>query len=34
LEPNQQLRQPSPLFKKLEESVIEEERDRLGKQSN
>jgi methionyl-tRNA synthetase len=30
LEPNQQLRQPSPLFKKLEESVIEEERARLG----
>ena len=31
LEPNKQLRQPSPLFKKLEESVIEEERARLGK---
>jgi methionyl-tRNA synthetase len=31
LEPNQVLRQPSPLFKKLEESVIEEERARLGK---
>ena len=31
LEPNQQLRQPGPLFKKLEESVIEEERARLGK---
>jgi methionyl-tRNA synthetase len=31
LEPNQQLRQPSPLFKKLEESMIEEERARLGK---
>ena len=29
LEPNKQLRQPSPLFKKLEESVIEEERARL-----
>jgi methionyl-tRNA synthetase len=31
LEPNQTLRQPGPLFKKLEESVIEEERERLGK---
>jgi methionyl-tRNA synthetase len=31
LEPNQQLRQPGPLFKKLEESVIEEERARLGR---
>jgi methionyl-tRNA synthetase len=31
LEPNQKLREPSPLFKKLEESVIEEERARLGK---
>ena len=31
LEPNQELRQPGPLFKKLEESVIEEERTRLGK---
>jgi methionyl-tRNA synthetase len=31
LQPNQVLRQPSPLFKKLEESVIEEERARLGK---
>ena len=31
LRPNQALRQPSPLFKKLEESVIEEERERLGK---
>jgi methionyl-tRNA synthetase len=31
LEPNQQLRQPGPLFKKLEESIIEEERARLGK---
>jgi methionyl-tRNA synthetase len=31
LEPNQALRQPSPLFKKLEESVIEEERSRLGR---
>ena len=31
LEPNQALRQPGPLFKKLEESVIEEERARLGK---
>jgi methionyl-tRNA synthetase len=31
LKPNQQLRQPSPLFKKLDESVIEEERERLGK---
>ena len=31
LEPNQELRQPGPLFKKLEESIIEEERARLGK---
>ena len=31
LEPNQVLRQPGPLFKKLEESVVEEERARLGK---
>jgi methionyl-tRNA synthetase len=31
LAPNQALRQPSPLFKKLDESVIEEERARLGK---
>jgi methionyl-tRNA synthetase len=31
LEPNKLLRQPTPLFKKLEESVIEEERARLGK---
>ena len=31
LESNQALRQPSPLFKKLDESVIEEERARLGK---
>jgi methionyl-tRNA synthetase len=31
LEPNQQLRQPGPLFKKLEDSVVEEERNRLGK---
>jgi methionyl-tRNA synthetase len=31
LAPNQQTRQPGPLFKKLEESVIEDERARLGK---
>jgi methionyl-tRNA synthetase len=31
LEPNRKLRQPGPLFKKLDESVIEEERARLGK---
>jgi methionyl-tRNA synthetase len=31
LEPNQKLREPGPLFKKLEDSVIEEERARLGK---
>lgn len=31
LVPNQQMRQPGPLFKKLEESIIEEERARLGK---
>jgi len=30
LEPNQQMRQPGPLFKKLEEVVVEEERNRLG----
>jgi len=31
LRPGQKLNQPSPLFKKLDESVIEEERARLGK---
>ena len=31
LKPEQKLNQPGPLFKKLEESVIEEERARLGK---
>jgi len=31
LNPGQKLNQPSPLFKKLEESVAEEERARLGK---
>jgi methionyl-tRNA synthetase len=31
LAPNQALRQPRPLFKKLDESIIEEERARLGK---
>jgi methionyl-tRNA synthetase len=31
LKPGQKLNQPAPLFKKLEESVIEEERARLGK---
>ncbi len=31
LEPNQKLREPSPLFKKLDESIVEEERARLGK---
>jgi methionyl-tRNA synthetase len=31
LKPGQRLNQPGPLFKKLEESVIEEERARLGK---
>lgn len=31
LKPGQKLNQPSPLFKKLDESVIEEERSRLGK---
>jgi methionyl-tRNA synthetase len=31
LEPGQKLREPGPLFKKLEDSVIEEERARLGK---
>lgn len=31
LKPGSKLNQPGPLFKKLEESVIEEERGRLGK---
>jgi methionyl-tRNA synthetase len=31
LEPNHELRQPGPLFKKLDESIIEEERARLGR---
>jgi methionyl-tRNA synthetase len=31
LAPNQALRQPTPLFKKLDESIIDEERARLGK---
>jgi methionyl-tRNA synthetase len=31
LKPNQELRQPGPLFKKLDESIVEEERARLGK---
>jgi methionyl-tRNA synthetase len=31
LKPGAKLNQPAPLFKKLEESVIEEERARLGK---
>ena len=31
LKPGQKLNQPGPLFKKLEESVVEEERARLGK---
>jgi methionyl-tRNA synthetase len=31
LKPGQRLNQPGPLFKKLEESVVEEERARLGK---
>ncbi|MCK6584533.1 MAG: methionine--tRNA ligase [Anaerolineales bacterium] len=31
LKPGQKLNQPAPLFKKLDESVIEEERGRLGK---
>jgi methionyl-tRNA synthetase len=31
LEPDRQMRQPAPLFKKLDESIIEEERARLGK---
>jgi methionyl-tRNA synthetase len=31
LPPGKKLNQPGPLFKKLEESVIEEERSRLGK---
>jgi methionyl-tRNA synthetase len=31
LEPNRALRQPSPLFKKLDEGIVEEERARLGR---
>jgi len=31
LKPGAKLNQPAPLFKKLEESIIEEERARLGK---
>jgi methionyl-tRNA synthetase len=31
LKPGQKLKQPIPLFKKLDESVIEEERARIGK---
>jgi methionyl-tRNA synthetase len=31
LKPGQKLNQPGPLFKKLEDKVIEEERERLGK---
>jgi methionyl-tRNA synthetase len=31
LKPGAKLNQPGPLFKKLEESVVEEERARLGK---
>jgi len=31
LKPGQKLNQPGPLFKKLEDSVVEEERARLGK---
>jgi methionyl-tRNA synthetase len=34
LKPGAKLNQPAPLFKKLEESVIEEERTRLGKSGN
>jgi methionyl-tRNA synthetase len=30
LKPGQALRQPGPLFKKLEEKLVEEERARLG----
>ncbi len=33
LKPGQALRQPQPLFKKLEEKIVEEERGRLGKVS-
>ncbi|MEW6286329.1 MAG: methionine--tRNA ligase [Chloroflexota bacterium] len=31
LKPGQKLKQPAPLFKKLDESIVEEERARLGK---
>lgn len=33
LKPGQKLNQPEPLFKKLEEKLVEEERARLGKQA-
>jgi methionyl-tRNA synthetase len=33
LKPGTKLNQPGPLFKKLEEKVVEEERARLGKKS-
>jgi methionyl-tRNA synthetase len=31
LKPGQKLNQPGPLFKKLEDKIVEEERARLGK---
>jgi len=31
LKPGAKLSQPAPLFKKLEEKIVEEERERLGK---
>jgi methionyl-tRNA synthetase len=31
LKPGQKLNEPAPLFKKLDEGIIEEERARLGK---
>ncbi|MGC8856151.1 MAG: methionine--tRNA ligase, partial [Anaerolineae bacterium] len=34
LQPGRKLNQPTPLFKKLEEKVIEEERERLHAQKN
>jgi methionyl-tRNA synthetase len=33
LQPDQLLRQPGPLFKKLEEKIVEDERARLGSTS-
>jgi len=34
LEPGRTLAQPTPLYKKLDDEIVEEERDRLGKPIN